>query len=74
MFKGNVKWFNAQRGYGFINMIGDTEHDIFVHFTQINQTGYKTLSEGDAVEFELVHTNRGDQAHNVSRTMETALQ
>lgn len=67
MLIGSVKWFNAQRGYGFIIIDGEQNHDIFVHFSQINQRGYKSLNEGDEVEFELIHTGRGDQAHNVTR-------
>ena len=61
--KGNVKWFNNDKGYGFIDYL-DGE-DIFVHYSAIKQKGYKTLSEGQAVEFELVRTDKGLQAKNV---------
>ena len=60
---GKVKWFNAQKGFGFINR-GDG-NDIFVHYSQIQDTGYRTLIEGEEVEFDLVKTERGDQARNV---------
>ena len=63
---GKVKWFNAEKGFGFINR-GDGI-DIFVHYSQINQDGYKSLEEGEAVEFELHQTDRGLQAKNVSKT------
>ena len=67
MIQGTVKWFNRIRGFGFIIIDGEVNHDIFVHYSQINQKGYKSLDEGDSVEFDLVHTSHGDQAHNVSR-------
>ncbi len=60
---GKVKWFNAQKGFGFINR-GDG-NDIFVHYSQIQDTGYRILIEGEEVEFDLVKTERGDQARNV---------
>lgn len=60
---GKVKWFNAQKGFGFINR-GDGK-DIFVHYSQIQDNGYRTLIEGEEVEFDLVQTDRGDQARNV---------
>lgn len=60
---GKVKWFNAQKGFGFINR-GDGK-DIFVHYTQIQDDGYRTLNEGEEVEFDLVNTERGDQARHV---------
>lgn len=65
--KGKVKWFNAEKGFGFIDR-GDGV-DIFVHYTQINDAGYKTLEEGQAVEFELSTTERGFQAKNVSKSV-----
>lgn len=65
METGKVKWFNAEKGFGFINR-GDGI-DIFVHYSQINEEGYKTLQEGEAVEFELCQTTRGPQAKNVSK-------
>ena len=63
--KGKVKWFNAEKGYGFIAREGDP--DIFVHFSAIQQDGYKSLREGEEVEFELVESERGPQAQQVVR-------
>ena len=60
---GKVKWFNAEKGFGFINR-GEGP-DIFVHYSQIIEDGYRTLDEGQEVEFELLETNRGLQAKNV---------
>jgi CspA family cold shock protein len=65
MLKGRVKWFNAQKGYGFIER--DGEDDVFVHYSAIQQEGYKTLEDGEEVEFELVQSDRGPQAANVLR-------
>lgn len=61
--QGKVKWFNPDKGYGFI----ETEEgkDIFVHFSAIQGEGFKTLEEGQAVEFDVVAGNRGEQAANV---------
>jgi CspA family cold shock protein len=61
--KGKVKWFNAEKGYGFIAR--DGERDIFVHYSAIQQEGYKSLREGEEVEFEVVQSDRGPQAANV---------
>ena len=61
--KSRVKWFNKERGFGFLEY-NDTE-DIFVHYSAINMKGYKTLAEGESVEFELIRTNKGLQAKNV---------
>lgn len=60
---GRVKWFNAEKGYGFI----ETEEggDVFVHFSAIKMEGFKTLEEGQAVEFDIVEGARGPQAANV---------
>ncbi|RUN22981.1 cold-shock protein, partial [Staphylococcus epidermidis] len=58
-----VKWFNAEKGFGFIEVEG--ENDVFVHFSAINQEGYKSLEEGQSVEFEVVEGDRGPQAANV---------
>lgn len=60
---GKVKWFNAEKGYGFINR-GQGE-DIFVHYSQIMEEGYRSLDEGQQVEFDLTETERGLQAKNV---------
>lgn len=62
--RGSVKWFNNEKGYGFIEFT-DNE-DIFVHYSAINQDGYKTLQEGQCVEFNLLETSKGYQATNVS--------
>ena len=63
--KGKVKWFNAGKGFGFINrVVGDGE-DIFVHYTQILEDGYRSLEEGQEVTFDLYETERGLQAKNV---------
>lgn len=63
MKQGTVKWFNAEKGFGFIEVGG--ENDVFVHFSAINQEGYKSLDEGQSVEFEVVEGDRGPQAANV---------
>ncbi|MCG0957756.1 cold shock protein CspA [Staphylococcus aureus] len=63
MKQGTVKWFNAEKGFGFIEVEG--ENDVFVHFSAINQDGYKSLEEGQAVEFEVVEGDRGPQTANV---------
>ena len=60
---GNVKWFNNEKGYGFIDYAQN--EDIFVHYSQIQLDGYKTLLEGEDVEFDLLETERGLQAKNV---------
>lgn len=61
--RGTVKWFNAEKGFGFIEVEGGD--DVFVHFSAIQEEGFKTLDEGQAVEFEIVEGNRGPQAENV---------
>ena len=63
MNNGTVKWFNSEKGFGFIEVDGG--NDVFVHFSAINQDGYKSLEEGQAVEFEIVEGDRGPQAANV---------
>ena len=63
MKQGTVKWFNSEKGFGFIEVEG--ENDVFVHFSAIQGEGFKTLDEGQAVEFEVVDGNRGPQASNV---------
>ena len=61
--QGEVKWFNAEKGYGFIKH--DNGKDVFVHFSAINAAGYKSLEEGEAVEFEITQGAKGEQAANV---------
>ncbi len=61
--QGNVKWFSAEKGYGFIEVEG--EKDVFVHYSQIQEEGFKSLEDGQKVEFEVVEGNRGPQAANV---------
>jgi len=63
--KGTVKWFNAAKGYGFIQRSGGG--DVFVHFSAIQTDGYRTLDEGAEVEFEVKQGPKGLQAENVSR-------
>ena len=63
MLRGKVKWFNNTKGYGFIEY-GDLE-DIFVHYSAIRKEGYKTLKEGNVVDFKLIETAKGLQAINV---------
>jgi len=62
---GTVKWFNNKKGYGFINE--ENGRDIFVHFSSIEMDGYKTLSEGDNVAFEIEESTRGPEAKNVRK-------
>ena len=62
---GKVKWFDAQKGFGFIEREG--QRDVFVHFSQIQEQGYRSLNDGEEVEYELVETEKGPQAHNVER-------
>ena len=63
--KGTVKWFNNAKGYGFIGRDGGP--DVFVHYSAISSEGYKSLQEGDAVEFEIVQGQKGPQAANVNK-------
>lgn len=65
MPRGKVKWFNANKGYGFIAQEGGA--DVFVHFSAISGDGFKTLEEGQEVEFEVVNGAKGPQAANVTR-------
>lgn len=60
---GRIKWFNNEKGYGFIE--GANDEDIFVHYSAIKQDGYKSLAEGQVVEYELLETEKGLQAINV---------
>jgi len=64
MEKGKVKWFNAEKGFGFIEREGGT--DVFVHFSAIAMDGYKTLEEGTEVQFDIVEGMKGAQAANVT--------
>lgn len=64
MAKGTVKWFSDQKGYGFITPEGGAK-DVFVHFSVVQGEGFKTLREGDAVEFEVTNGPKGEQAQNV---------
>ncbi len=61
--RGRVKWFNAERGFGFIEQ--EDGPDVFVHFSTIQEEGFKSLEEGEEVEFEIVQGDRGPQAANV---------
>ncbi len=61
-----MKWFNEAKGYGFIEQ--DSGQDVFVHFSAINQNGFKTLKEGENVQFEIVKGPKGSQAANVVKT------
>ncbi|WCN39660.1 cold-shock protein [Aneurinibacillus uraniidurans] len=63
MMQGKVKWFNAEKGYGFIER--EDGGDVFVHFSAIQSEGFKSLEEGQSVEFEIVEGARGPQAANV---------
>jgi CspA family cold shock protein len=63
MARGKVKWFNAQKGYGFITP--ESGSDVFVHHSAIQGSGYKTLEEGQEVEFEIEKGPKGEQAKNV---------
>jgi len=65
MAKGTVKWFNDQKGYGFIQVENGT--DVFVHHSAILGSGFKTLKEGDVVEFEMTQGPKGKQASNVKK-------
>lgn len=63
MVTGKVKWFNEQKGYGFIQQ--DNGPDVFVHFTAIRGKGFRTLTEGQRVEFEVIEGEKGPQASNL---------
>ncbi|ELK47623.1 cold-shock protein [Halobacillus kuroshimensis] len=65
MVEGTVKWFNAEKGFGFIEVEG--QDDVFVHFSAIQEEGFKTLEEGQVVTFEIEEGQRGPQAANVQK-------
>ena len=62
--KGTVKWFNSQKGYGFIS--DETGNDVFLHYTGLNMNGFKTIDEGQEVEVDVVEGSKGPQATNVT--------
>ena len=64
--RGKVKWFNNQKGYGFITR-DDGSGDVFVHYSSVEGQGFKSLVEGDAVEFEVVDSDKGPKAANVTK-------
>jgi len=64
MAKGTVKWFNDAKGFGFISVDGESK-DVFVHHSAIQANGFRTLSEGQKVEFEIVQGQKGPAAENV---------
>ena len=63
MMNGTVKWFNAEKGYGFVTT--EDGEDVFAHFTQIQKDGFRTLEEGQAVSFDVVDGQKGKQAENI---------
>jgi len=66
MVRGKVKWFNDQKGYGFIAK-DDGSGDVFVHFSVVQGDGFKTLAEGDNVEFDVIESDKGPKASNVKK-------
>ena len=73
MSRGRVKWFNNDKGYGFIEYEGLVNEDVFVHYSAIDQNGYKSLKEGELVEFDLIETAKGSQAINVKEVEMTVV-
>ncbi len=73
MSRGRVKWFNNEKGYGFIEYEGLLDEDVFVHYSAIEQDGYKSLKEGQIVEFTLIETAKGNQAINVKEVEMTSI-
>ena len=69
--QSRVKWFNNEKGYGFIEY--SSTADVFVHYSQIEKRGYKTLNEGDVVEFKLIETPKGLQAKEVTTLQTTSI-
>lgn len=64
MAKGTVKWFNEKKGYGFIT--DESGNDVFVHYSGLNMEGFKTLADGQTVEYDLTEGDKGAQATNVT--------
>lgn len=71
--KGRVKWFNNEKGYGFIEIGAGVGEDVFVYYSAIEQEGYKSLKEGDVVEFTLIDTSKGKQAIDVKQVKLTTV-
>ena len=71
--RGRVKWFNNEKGYGFIEIGAGVGEDVFVHYSAIEQEGYKSLKEGDVVEFTLIDTSKGKQAIDVKQVKLTTV-
>jgi len=65
MVRGKVKWFDNKKGYGFV--VPENGKDVFVHYSVIQGDGFKTLNEGQEVEFEIISTEKGEQARNVTK-------
>ncbi|MGA4507228.1 cold-shock protein [Propionibacteriaceae bacterium G1746] len=65
MAQGTVKWFNAEKGYGFIAVDGGAQDDVFVHYSAIESTGFRSLEEGQKVEFDVAQGPKGQQAEHV---------
>jgi cold shock protein len=72
MVTGMVKWFDSKKGFGFITKDG-TEGDIFVHYTSIEGEGFRSLKDGETVEFDLIESEKGLQAHHVHRAVPVAV-
>ncbi|MEE9557692.1 MAG: cold shock domain-containing protein [Candidatus Adiutricales bacterium] len=66
MAEGTVKWFSDKKGYGFIEQ-GEGQEDLFVHYTSIEMEGFRSLSEGDRVSFDVQESDRGPEAKNVQK-------
>jgi CspA family cold shock protein len=69
--QGKVKWFNNQKGYGFITR-NDGSGDVFVHYSAVQGNGFKSLAEGDSVEFEVIDSDKGPKAANVTKVEKPA--